>query len=66
MQTYEQASAENKELTLDEYKRCYQQQCREDVKSGSITEESMHLFDREMAAMVKIEYRDVDYGLLYP
>lgn len=42
-------------------KNDYQEKCRADVRAGIVSEESMHLFSREMAGKVTIEYRDVDY-----
>jgi len=42
-------------------KNDYQEKCRADVRAGVVSEESMHLFSREMAGKVTIEYRDVDY-----
>lgn len=62
MFTYQEALAKaGGNLSLDEYKRLYQEQCRQEVKTGIVSEESMHLFSREVACKVKIEYRDVDY-----
>ncbi len=62
MLTYvEELAKSGGNLSLDEYKRLHQEQCRQDIKAGIVSEESMHLFSRESASKIKIEYRDVDY-----
>lgn len=62
MLTYQEALANaGDNLSLDEYKQLHQEQCRQEVRDGIVSEESMHLFSREAACKVKIEYRDVDY-----
>lgn len=62
MLTYQEELAKaGGNLSLDEYKRLYREQCHRDVKAGVVSEESMHLFSRAATREVKIEYRDVDY-----
>lgn len=62
MLTYQEALANaGGNLSLDEYKQLYQEQCRQEIRDGIVSEESMHLFSRKAAGKVKIEYRDVDY-----
>ena len=63
LKTYDEELAKSGgNLSLDEYKRMYQEQCRQDIKAGIVSEESMHLFSRDAASKIKIEYPDVDYG----
>lgn len=62
MLTYQEALAKaDGNLSLDEYKRLYQKQCREDVRAGVVSKESMLLFSREVTKRVKVQYKDVDY-----
>ena len=62
MLTYQEALAEaGGNLSLDEYKRLYQEQCRQAVKAGIVSADLMALFSREITKKVKVEYRDVDY-----
>lgn len=59
MLTYvEELAKSGGNLSLDEYKRLCQEQCRQDVKAGIVSEESMHFFNRATASKIKIEYRE--------
>jgi len=48
-------------LSLEEYKRLYQKQCREDVRAGVASKESMQLFSHEATKQTEVQYKDVDY-----
>lgn len=49
------------DLYLESVKRAYQEQGRQAVRQGLVTEQSQQLFTREMMDKVTVEFRDVNF-----